>query len=88
MTPQSKSTSDRVWDVATKLLVPLVMACGVALVRNEIIDSSQDLRLEHLETSLPPKWLRDAVNRIERGVESNSKALSDLDKRIMKLENK
>ena len=73
---ETKKGSERAWDIAGKILVPLAVAGGAWLVGLEIRTS----RLEDRMDNVPPKWLKDDVTEIKA-------TLKDIEARIRKIEN-
>lgn len=72
---QKKSTGDRAWDIATKLMVPAVLGGAVWLiglqVRVSVIESgrftaSDGQELEkRVMAAFPPSWLREDITEIK-----------------------
>lgn len=69
--------SARVWDIAGKILVPLVLALGAWMVGLEIRTSA----LEHDLTHLPPKWLKDDVEEMKGTLKDIEARLRAIEKR-------
>ena len=85
----------KVWEVLLKASVPIVIIVAGAMLRNEIVDSRQDHQIEGVEEHVKdlrdngiPKWLRDAVTRIESAQAMTNSKLDDMDVRLVKLEAK
>lgn len=74
---EAKKAGDRIWDVLLKALVPAVTVLVGAVVIHEVRLGRIEERME----GLPPRWLRDGVERIEAG-------LKDLEGRIRIIEQK
>jgi len=71
------TTSDKVWDVAGKLLVPLVIGIGAWMVGLEVRTSRLETRMENV----PPKWLKDAIEAIKENQLEIKARLRDLERK-------
>lgn len=86
-----KTNDNKVWEVLLKISVPLGFILGGAMVRNEIVDTRQDTQIQTNKEDIdgkPPKWLSDAVTRIELTQARMESKLESLDDRMDKIEAK
>ena len=97
-------TSERVWDVITKLSVAGVLAVGTWLTALNGRVADNDGRLEFIEktrftredarvmatelTQNPPTWLRQAIQRIEASTTKIEAKVEVIDSRLHEVEGK
>ena len=84
-------SANRLWDIASKIAVPIVLALGAAAIRNEIVDGKQDTRLNYTETAinkLPPEWMRSDLKAIQAALDKQATRLQGIETDIAALKAK
>lgn len=76
---QQAKLSDRVWDIATKLLVPLCFVLGSAVIKHEIELNRAIDRIDRAEKDL---------NEVGKKLDKIVNGIDDLRDRIIRLETK
>jgi len=83
----TRSVGEKVWDWLMKGAVVLSIAAGSALVRNEIVDSKQDLLIaanaEQIK-KLPPEWLIQMISEVKQNQKEMAAMLREVEKRLPK----
>lgn len=86
-----KDGSARAWEVLFKIMVPVSMLAGAAMIRNEVVDGRQDEAIHRNKEDIdegPPKWLQDAVLRIESAQSKTNDKLEKMAERMTRIEAK
>lgn len=66
------SFASRAWDVTIKLMVPVCIILGGAMIKNEVTDAVQTDRIELNRLSIqamPPEWLRRELQQLQAAQE-------------------
>ena len=92
LSKSKKSQSDRAWDIATKLMVPLVISIVGWGIMHEVRVSNLELtRMSRDEghimraailKDVPPQWLRDSLAEIKQLLKENEQRLRALEARV------
>lgn len=94
----TRSLSDRIWDIATKLSVPAVLAAGAAIIAHEIrisrleatrFSRSDGLVLERdvrewMDERFPPYWLRASLVEIKADLKTIDERLRSVEQSLIK----
>lgn len=78
--------SDRVWDVALKLMVPIVIAACTAIILHEVRLTVMESKLfdRNGDPRFPPPWLREDLSEIKELLRDQDRRLRDLELKMEK----
>lgn len=91
-TPDGHSTSDRVWDIVLKALVPVSILLAGSLVSHEVrlakIEESRfterdaSLMERRIIESIPPPWLKAQIEEIKALLRENTSRLRAVEQSV------
>jgi hypothetical protein len=89
MTPQTKSNTLKIWDLALRTMIPVVMTVAAVVITHEVRISNIEANRftdrdgyemqERIMEKLPPKWLREdliSITQTQKEIKSELQRLS------------
>lgn len=79
---------DRLWDILSKLMVPVVLLAGAGLIRHEVVLASafsydDAVKMEQrIMEKTPPAWLRESLQEIKALLQKQDDRLRLLEQRV------
>lgn len=79
---------DRLWDIISKLMVPVVLAAGAVLIKHEVALAGQfsledAVKMEQrIMEKTPPTWLRESLQEIKVLLQKQDDRLRLLEQRV------